>query len=248
MMSNEEYQDGLLLASVSDVGENHRILCMPNQDAVGYKCLDGDFVLAVSDGVGSCSMSQRGANIAVEVCIVAFLRLKKHTLEFKDQTLSGFILDEWRRNVGNEASLNDHSTTLKVVFKVGSVVKLLSLGDGIVAVSSNGRFQICPIDERRFVNETKCLGRCTRIEDFWTSDFYLDDHTPYVAFCCTDGIANSIEMGKEFNVINDIEKNIKMSDLKKELEDFTIEIGKYSFDDRTIGVVKYNAPNKGYDR
>ena len=248
MISNEKYQDGLLLATVSDVGENHRILCMPNQDAAGYKCLDGDFVLAVADGVGSCSMAQKGANVAVEVCVAAFLQLKMHALDFKDQALCGFVLAEWKRNVGNEFSLNDHSTTLKAVFKLGSVVKLVSLGDGIVAVSSNGRFQISSVDERRFVNETKCLGSCTRIEDFWTSDFHLDGHTPYVVFCCTDGIANGIETGKEFSVINDIEKNIKMSDLKKELEDFTIEIGKYSFDDRTIGVVKYDVPNKGYDR
>ena len=56
---------------------------------------------------------------------------------------------------------------------------------------------------------------------------------------CTDGIANNIQRGKEIELAEEIEKNIIGSVLKTSLEELVADIADYSFDDKTIGVVKY---------
>ena len=77
MTSREEHAHGLTLVTVSDIGSNHRALLMPNQDSVDF-IIDGeDFVLAVSDGVGSCSKAKLGSNEAVASCIRVFALIKK---------------------------------------------------------------------------------------------------------------------------------------------------------------------------
>ena len=76
MKSCEEHVGGLTLVTISDIGSNHRALLIPNQDAADY-CIDGDdFVLAVSDGVGSCAKAEIGSRNAVTACVQLFLRRK----------------------------------------------------------------------------------------------------------------------------------------------------------------------------
>ena len=57
MISKEEQRGDLYAVIVTDIGVSHRLSNKPNQDAVLYSFLEDDFVLAVSDGVGSCPSS-----------------------------------------------------------------------------------------------------------------------------------------------------------------------------------------------
>ena len=76
MISCEKHAQGLTLVTVSDIGSNHRALLLPNQDSVDF-IIDGeDFVLAVSDGVGSCSKAELGSKEAVASCIRVFTLIK----------------------------------------------------------------------------------------------------------------------------------------------------------------------------
>lgn len=50
---------------------------------------------------------------------------------------------------------------------------------------------------------------------------------------------NSIQRGKEIELAEEIEKEIVGKTLKKSLEELVDDIADYSFDDKTIGVVKY---------
>ena len=60
---------------------------------------------------------------------------------------------------------------------------------------------------------------------------------------CTDGIANGLKYGSEYELVRDIEKNTPSENLKDELELLVVDISDFSSDDRTLGVVKYEWKN-----
>lgn len=238
MTSREEHAQGLTLVTVSDIGSNHRALLMQNQDSVDF-IIDGeDFALAVSDGVGSCPKAELGSKEAVASCIRVFALIKNRIVEFESENVVDALINEWRVSLNHE-NLDDCCATLKAIFKIGQVMKAVSVGDGFIVVSSDGLNLLSPTEEMAFSNETSCL--CSKIEprDFWTSDFNLDTHKPYAALCCTDGVANGIVAGQELNLVRDIEENTSADKLKKELEALLEEISNYCFDDKTVGVIKY---------
>lgn len=238
MISCEKHAQGLTLVTVSDIGSNHRALLLPNQDSVDF-IIDGeDFVLAVSDGVGSCSKAELGSKEAVASCIRVFTLIKNRIIEFESDNVVDALINEWRVSLDHE-NLDDCCATLKAIFKIGQVMKAVSVGDGFIAVSSDGLNLLSPTEEMAFPNETSCL--CSRIEprDFWTGDFNLDTRKPYAAFCCTDGVANGLVTGQELNLIRDIEENTSADMLKQEIEALLEDISDYCFDDKTVGVVKY---------
>ena len=238
MISREQHTQGLTFVTATDIGSNHRALLMPNQDAVDFIFDDEDFVLAVSDGVGSCPKAELGSKEAVASCIRVFTRIKNRIIEFENESIVSALINEWSVSLNHE-NPDDCCATLKAVFKIGQVMKAVSVGDGFIAVSSDGLTLLSPTEEVAFSNETSCL--CSKIEtrDFWTSDFNLDIHKSYAAICCTDGVANGILAGQELNLVRDIEENISADMLKKEIEALLEDISDYCFDDKTVGVVKY---------
>ena len=238
MNSREEHAQGFTIVTVSDIGFNHQTLLVPNQDSADFIIDGDDFVLAISDGVGSCSKADIGSKAAVTSCIRVFTLIKNRIVEFKSDNVVDALIDEWRVSLDNE-NLDDCCATLKAIFKIGHVMKIVSIGDGFIAVASDGLNLLSPTKEMGFSNETDCL--CSKIEasDFWINNFNLDSHKPYAVFCCTDGVANCILLGHELDLVKDIEKKISAHMLKKELEALVEEIAKYSFDDKTVGVIKY---------
>ena len=238
MISREQQTQGLTFVTATDIGSNHRALLMPNQDAVDFIFDDEDFVLAVSDGVGSCPKAELGSKEAVASCIRVFTRIKNRIIEFENESIVSALINEWSVSLNHE-NPDDCCATLKAVFKIGQVMKAVSVGDGFIAVSSDGLTLLSPTEEVAFSNETSCL--CSKIEtrDFSTSDFNLDIHKSYAAICCTDGVANGILAGQELNLVRDIEENTSADMLKKEIEALLEDISDYCFDDKTVGVVKY---------
>ena len=96
MISREEHAQGLTLVTVSDIGSNHRALLLPNQDSVDF-IIDGeDFVLAVSDGVGSCPKAELGSKEAVASCIRVFTLIKNRIIEFESDNVVDVLINEWR--------------------------------------------------------------------------------------------------------------------------------------------------------
>lgn len=237
MISKEDLTGNITCVSVTDIGKNHKKLNIPNQDAVLYECMDEDFVLGVSDGVGSCSKAENGSLNAVEACREIFRAIKAGKIPFESEQILNFIIDSWKKLCDGET--NEYCATLKAVIKKGNVMKVISIGDGFVAVVSDGINILSPLDEVDFANETKCLSDKVTQYDFWTFDFRLDLYKSYVVVACTDGIANNIQKGKEIELAVEIENNIVGSVLKTNLEELVEDIADYSFDDKTIGVVKY---------
>ena len=242
MISKEEQCDNLIFVTVSDIGSNHRILCIPNQDAADFRFDGEDFVLAVSDGVGSCKEAERGSKYAVEACLKLFDGIKSHVLHFDNTEIVEAIIAEWKLLIGRE-NADEFCATLKAVVKIGNDIKLVSIGDGIAAVTSNGIKLLAPTEDMSFTNETKCLRSQIKPESFWIGDFRIDTYEPFAVFCCTDGVANGLTSGKELELVEEIEKNTLNEELKFELETLVNEIGEYNFDDKTVGVVKYERKN-----
>lgn len=238
MILRQEQGDGLTLAVLSERGANHRILCLPNQDAAAFKRAGEDFVLSVSDGVGSCSRAGQGSKYAVECCVSLFEELKGGRIPFENGALVRELAAAWRARIP-EGEADDYCATLKAVFKIGGMAKVVSLGDGFAALTSDGMRLLSPADETHFTNETRCLSARTQEGDFWTADFPLDTYKPYAVVCCTDGVANGLLPGTELSLVEDIEKEIAAVDLTAALRSLLEDISNYCFDDMTLGVVKY---------
>lgn len=238
MNVNEERYGNLIFVTASDIGSNHQRLGQPNQDAVASFCAGEDFVLSVSDGVGSCKKAELGSRFAVDSSVKLFREIKNGFIPFETDIITERLIELWYFSIA-DGNIDDYCATLKTVFKIVNQVKVLSIGDGFVGISSDGLNLISPTDETHFTNETNCLNAQSSESDFWTADFYLDTFKPYVIFCCTDGIANGILPGKEISLIQEIEKNVHVDQLRQVLEEFLSDVSNYSFDDKTIGVVKY---------
>lgn len=242
MISKEERRENLTFVTVSDVGANHRVLCMPNQDAVGFVCSDEDFVIVVSDGVGSCKEAETGSRFVVKAVTKLFHDLKASSLHQNNLEIADTIIANWKASIGNN-SIDEYCATVKAVIKLGNTAKVISLGDGIAAITSNGLSLTSPVEESAFTNETKCMNSLVSPENIWIGDFSIDTYVPYAVFCCTDGVANGLISGKELELVNEIEHSTSSDALKTELENLIVEIGDYSFDDKTVGVVKYERKN-----
>lgn len=238
MIIQEERSGKLTLLTVSDIGSNHRDFLLPNQDAAGC-CVDGDdFVLAISDGVGSCPRAEIGSHSAVSACVRVFSEIKKVAITFEDASIVDAVIKEWRSSLDN-GKIDNYCATLKAVFKVGQAIKAISIGDGFIGISSEGRNLKSPIEETAFTNETNCLSSNVSVCDFWVGSFCLEEDKSYAIVCCSDGVANGIIAGQEIDLVEEIEKRIGSQDLKAELVALLAEISEYCFDDKTIGVVKY---------
>ena len=242
MTSFEEQHGDYHFIAVSDIGINHRIKGIPNQDAVLFHNTEDNFILAVSDGVGSCDYAELGSQYAVEATKSAFWELLSGTLRAEPLMIVERLIQIWHQRIGDEEK-DDYCATLKAVIKINRDLLMLSIGDGILAMTSMGVQIMAPIDTEFFANQTNCLNREVTAADFWIRKHHLDFNIPFVVFACTDGIANNIQEGREIDLVREIEAHCNPQDLKSEIEALVVDISEYSSDDRTIGVVKFERKN-----
>lgn len=247
MITKREQHGDYTFVTVSDTGVSHAIHGVQNQDAAMFMIENEDFALAVSDGVGSCAKADIGAQAAVAAVKMVFCSAKETQAGLDCCEISDQIITEWKRHLG---SLNPDEccATLKAAMKFGNKLMLISIGDGLLAVTSRGMHCSAPIDTNMFANQTMCLNAGIQARDFWTSEFRLDTYVPFALFACTDGVANGIQEGKELELVSAIETETSGDDLQKELETLVIDISEFSSDDRTVGVVKYERKNAKPDR
>lgn len=237
MISCSETVGKLTYVTLTETGSNHRKLNIPNQDSVIIDVIQDDFVVAVSDGVGSCKKSEIGSQMVTAVCKDLFHEIHKGYVSFEGKEIVKLLIERWKNSL--EGNLMDYCATVKGVFKIGKKAVMISLGDGFAVITSEGMRMVSPNDDSAFSNETKCLDSKVCVGDFWIRNFDIDINTMFVVFVCTDGVANAIQAGSEMNFVEEIEKNIESNNLEEELKDFMIDISQYSFDDKTLGVMKY---------
>lgn len=246
MISKNEKHDDCTFVVISDTGVSHRVNSIPNQDAADFILKNGDYALAVSDGVGSCKRAEIGSQAAVEAVKKVFLSLQGNAIPSELIEIARKIINEWKLLLAGER-LDDCCATLKAAMKLGNTLLMFSVGDGMLAVSSRGMKCCSPIDNTMFTNQTQCLSEAIKPEELWVSMFKLDIHIPYVVFACSDGVSNGIQEGREMDLVKEIEIETTASALQNELETLLVDISEYSSDDRTVGVVKYERENAESD-
>ena len=237
MISCSETVGKLTYVTLTEIGSNHRKLNIPNQDSVLINVIQDDFVMVASDGVGSCKKSQIGSHMVTSICKDLFSEIQMKQISFEGSEIVRRLIDRWKQLL--EGNLADYCATVKAMFKMGKKAILISLGDGFVAITSEGMKTISPNEDSAFTNETKCLDSKVSIGDFWINSFDIDINTTFAVLVCTDGVANAIQAGEELDFVEEIEHNIESGSLEEELKDFMIAISQYSFDDKTLGVMKY---------
>lgn len=237
MIVQESKRANLTFVTLSDVGTAHQAFNQPNQDSADFREADGDFVLAVSDGVGSCKYADRGSKAVIDSCISTFNTLKTCSLCFDSRQVAQNIWTEWQSILAGE-NLDDCCATVKAAFKYGNSILLVSVGDGFCVFSSESRQIATESFETTFLNETDCLNSTFSPEYFCCKEIPLEGK-PYVVACCTDGFSNGIEADKELEFVKELESGVSASELRTELESFVNAISKASFDDKSIGVAKY---------
>lgn len=242
MMSREARYDNLQFIALSAVGLSHQRKGVKNQDAVAFDCIDNDYYIAVSDGVGSCPMAEAGSLAAIEASKRVFGSIKSKKLPQDAEIILENLISEWKATIA-DSNINDYCATLKLVIKLDNKLLLFSIGDGLLIITSEGLKVASPQDETLFANQTQCLNETVTSSDFWTSEFPIDTDVAYVAFLCTDGVANGIAEGMELELVREIESGTAPELLKSELESLIADISDYSFDDKTVGVVKYERKN-----
>ena len=238
MTSCFEVSDGIAYLTASIIGANHRALLLPNQDHAKYKYSTDSFMLVVSDGVGSCSKSELGSEYACAAAVEVFDELLDEKLEYDFDCILPALIYKWRDRIGDD-NPDDYCATMKIAIKHEGIIKLISLGDGELIVSSAGNRVKAPNEHEFFSNITHCLNNQTAAADFWTKDFRLDIQTDYVVMACSDGVSNGMEHGTELEFAEEIEKNISIDELENEIKHFLQSLENSSFDDKTIGVIKY---------
>lgn len=247
MISHAEQHGNVTLVAISDTGVSHRINHISNQDAVEYFVMDDDYMLAVSDGVGSCKKAEVGSKAAILAVKEVFILVKNKKISEDITEITDNIIAKWHLLLKGEKP-NECCATLKAAMKLGSVILLFSIGDGILAISSAGMRISSPVESNLFTNQTTCLNEIVSAENIWKSVFKLDTQVPYVVFACSDGVANGIQEGREMELIEEIENGTEANELQTELENLLMEISEYSSDDRTVGVVKYERKNAKFNR
>ena len=233
MITKREQHGDYTFVTVTDRGVNHAVHGIPNQDAAMFMVIDEDFALAVSDGVGSCTRADIGAQATITSVKNVFCAIKETQNDLDCGEILTQIIAEWKRLLGN-TNLDECCATLKAVMKFGNRLMLFSIGDGILVVTSGGMYSCAPLDTNMFANQTMCLNAGIHVEDFWTSEFRLDTYVPYVVFACTDGVANGIQEGKELELVSEIETKTSEDELQHELEALVIDISEFNSDDHSF--------------
>ena len=118
MISKKENHADCTFVVVSDTGVSHRVNGVPNQDAADYVSINGDFALAVSDGVGSCKKAELGSAAAVEAIKRVFLSLQGQPFPSVLTKITRRIVDEWVSLLAG-ANPDDCCATLKAAMKLG---------------------------------------------------------------------------------------------------------------------------------
>lgn len=235
MIVKQEQAKGLSFLGLSQQGESHKKSGKPNQDAVEFFALDDFFMLAVSDGLGSCAQSHIGAHTATTICKQVILEILDERLPFASQSITRRLTELWNQQFPPIIS-RDYSSTLKAVLGNQSEIFAVSIGDGILIVLSGDEVICSASSESGFANETSCLSNDMKQTVFWTGRIARRDSC--TIFLSTDGVSSGITEGREIEFVREVAAIRKNEKLKNSLQKMLFEISKYNADDKTLGIVK----------
>lgn len=180
----------LSAVGTSVVGPSHAEAGEPCQDACGVRGWRGGWIACVADGMGSRSLSDRGAQCAVRVTMQVLWREAGHQQDMRE--LATRIYRAWLRAVGPERADDAATTLLIAACTAQGHVRTWQLGDGMVLIRSHGQVRVLTPPRSGFGNETRAMG-IDRAWSAWTThDFELSQPGDLVLLM-TDGVADDLD-------------------------------------------------------
>ncbi len=172
----------MVIGGVTKTGSYHNrnpaaFLCKPYKDG---------FILVVSDGMGSKSLSHLGSKYLCE-CMYDVISNYAHSIDivsFKDVIFACY--EEWKRRFTDYDLTQCYATMLVAVIRENNV-KAARLGDGFISICADEEI-FCLFDRKEtyFANETDCVREVLDRGKIEVEEH--DFHSFHGVIACTDGI------------------------------------------------------------
>jgi len=227
----------IIKVSCKGVKENK----IPNQDHIQIAENNECLVVSVSDGLGSSKYSLIGAKLAGRLLVGGFENKKKY---YNDEQFIISLPKKWRKIIKfKSGDVKDYRTTNSFIIVLKQEHKIITgrIGDVLIAIRIDGKFQQIQSMEKDFLNETDCLGS-GNLESYDVSKYNFVNS--YEFLIATDGIGDELNIEKvdtlfdyllsKYKTISKKKRNII---LKKEI---TLNLNDKNNDDKSLVFVWSN--------
>lgn len=172
----------MVSGGISIMGSYHDV----NQDSYLSKPYKDGYIMVVSDGMGSKSLSHFGSKCICESVydVVSNYTFDLDVISFKD--IIYVCHDEWKKRLSDYEIKQCYATLLVAVIRKNKI-SAARLGDGFLAVYTDGKVT-CLYDKKEnyFVNETDCLKEELDREKVEIVEIEYSEFQGAVS--CTDGV------------------------------------------------------------
>jgi hypothetical protein len=220
----------VIFGGISIMGSYHNV----NQDSFLCKPYKDGYIMVVSDGMGSKSLSHLGSKCICECVydVVSNYAFDLDVISFKDIIYA--CHEEWKKRLSDFDIKQCYATLLVAVIRK-KTIKAARLGDGFLAIYADGKVT-CLYDKKEnyFANETDCLKENLDREKI---EIVKIEYSKYQgAVSCTDGVEigtmqekDIIGFTQEFvDEYSNKEKEEVIEEIESWLEDWT------GMDDKTL--------------
>lgn len=224
--------------TITDTGDRHLAMNMPNQDSSDFYLKDDQFFMTVSDGVGSCKHAAQGSKAACRICRAVFDELTVGNVPWNGKAIVREISNRWKELFPGPNAM-EYCATLKAVFAKPGLLIGVSIGDGLLLFADSKQRLMIKESASDFLNETVCLCPSIRDDLFDVREISVFPGRCAV-FMSSDGVANALVEDQELLLIEAIRTETGADILVDELGDMFEEICLTNTDDKTLGVVRYD--------
>lgn len=172
----------MISGGISIMGSYHDV----NQDFFISKSYKDGYIMVVSDGMGSKSLSHFGSKYICESIydVVSNYAFDLDVISFKDIIYA--CHEEWKKRLSDYDIKQCYATLLVAVIRENQV-KAARLGDGFLAIYADGKVS-CLYDKKEdyFANETDCLKEILDREKIEIVEVEYSKFQGVIS--CTDGV------------------------------------------------------------
>ena len=172
----------MIFGGISIMGSYHDL----NQDSFLSKPYKDGYIMVVSDGMGSKSLSHFGSKYICESIydVVSNYTFDLDAISFKDIIYA--CHEEWKKRLSDYDIKQCYATLLVAVIRE-KTIKAARLGDGFLAIYADGKVT-CLYDKKEnyFANETDCLKENLDREKIEIVEIEYSKFQGAVS--CTDGV------------------------------------------------------------
>ena len=172
----------MISGGISIMGTYHSV----NQDSYLSKPYKDGYIIVVSDGMGSKSLSHFGSKCICESVydVISNYTFDLDLISFKDVIYA--CHEEWRKRL-SDYDIKQCYATLLVAVIIEKTIKAARLGDGFLAIYADEKVT-CLYDKKEnyFANETDCLKENLEREKIEMIEIEYSNFQG--AVLCTDGV------------------------------------------------------------